>query len=70
MGPYDNRTPDDFRAALDELGLSQREFAAIIDTDYTAVNRWALGKAKIQGAAWAYLDLKLGVKRLAEQGRK
>ena len=50
--------------------MSQREFAEIIDTDYTAVNRWALGKAKVPGAAWAYLDLRIELKHLSEHGKR
>ena len=52
-----HRTNRDFKTALAKLGISQREFAHLIETDYSAVNRWALGKAKASGAAWALLDL-------------
>jgi len=51
------RTIRDFRSALARTGIAQREFAALIQTDYSAVNRWALAKVGAQGAAWALLDL-------------
>jgi DNA-binding transcriptional regulator YiaG len=59
-------TSDEFRAVLKTLGISQRRFASDIDTDYTAVNRWATGKASIPGAAAAYLRLRLRVHDLVE----
>ena len=46
-----------FRGKLAKLGLSQREFAGMIETDYSAVNRWAVGKAKVPGPVQALLDL-------------
>jgi DNA-binding transcriptional regulator YiaG len=70
MAREEHRTNEDFRQALRELDVSQREFAEKwINTDYTAVNRWALGKAKVPGVAWAYIDLRLELKRLNEKGR-
>ena len=58
----------EFRKALKELGISQQQFARDIDTDPTAVNRWATGKAKMSGAAAAYLRLRLKHKRFCEEG--
>jgi DNA-binding transcriptional regulator YiaG len=51
------RTSADFRKTLVRIGVSQREFAGMIDTDYSAVNRWALNKAKVPGAVNTLLDL-------------
>jgi DNA-binding transcriptional regulator YiaG len=50
---------EEFRDALKELGISQRQFAAEVDTDVTAVNRWAMGTRKVPGPAAAYLRLVL-----------
>jgi DNA-binding transcriptional regulator YiaG len=57
---------DEFRALLKELGISQRQFARDIDdTDVTIVNRWATGKARIPGAASAYLRLRVKLHRIS-----
>ncbi len=58
---------NEFRAALKELGISQQQFARDIDTDPTAVNRWANGKSKVSGAAAAYLRLRLKVQTLISE---
>jgi DNA-binding transcriptional regulator YiaG len=49
----------EFRAALDELGVSQRRFARQINMDITSVSRWATNKAEIPGIAAAYIRLLL-----------
>jgi DNA-binding transcriptional regulator YiaG len=49
----------EFQAALDELGISQRDFARETGTHYTAVNRWAKGRVPIPGIAAAYVRLRL-----------
>jgi transcriptional regulator with XRE-family HTH domain len=46
-----------FRETLKRHGISQREFAAMIRTDYSAVNRWANGKAAVPGAVEVLLML-------------
>jgi DNA-binding transcriptional regulator YiaG len=51
------QTNTDFRAALKRFSLSQRQFAILTDTDISAVNRWALGKARVPGVAWALIKL-------------
>lgn len=40
-------TTDQFRLALASLGISQAEFAVIIDRTPTMVSRWAQGNAPI-----------------------
>jgi DNA-binding transcriptional regulator YiaG len=52
-------TPSQFKDALRELGISQRQFAREIEVDVTTVNRWANGKAEITGPAKAYLNLRV-----------
>jgi len=52
---------NEFREALKTLGISQRQFAADIRTDITAVNRWAKGRVPVPGAAEAYLRLRVSV---------
>ena len=54
---------DELRAALKELGMSQRQLATEIDTDVTAVNRWAQGSRKVSGPAVAYIRLLLSIHR-------
>ena len=54
----------EFRAALDEIGVSQHKFARQIDMDVTSVNRWANDKAEIPGVAAAYIRLRLAIHRL------
>jgi DNA-binding transcriptional regulator YiaG len=53
----------EFRAALDELGVSQRRFARQINMDITSVSRWATDKAEIPGIAAAYVRLRLAIHR-------
>lgn len=36
-------TPNDFTAALDDLGLSQKAFARLTGMHTTTVSRWATG---------------------------
>jgi transcriptional regulator with XRE-family HTH domain len=40
-------TPEDFRAALKSLGLSQLELAERLGVDPSTVNRWATGRAAL-----------------------
>jgi DNA-binding transcriptional regulator YiaG len=61
---------DEFRAALEELGISQRKFANEVNTDVTAVNRWAMGSRKVPGPAAAYLRLVLANHRARETARE
>lgn len=58
----------EFRAALDELGLSQHQFARQIKMDVTSVNRWANDKADIPGIAAAYVRLRLAIHRETSGG--
>jgi len=58
-----NMNADEFRAALRTLGITQRQLAAVIRTDVTAVNRWATGRVSMPGAVEAYLRLRLRVER-------
>jgi DNA-binding transcriptional regulator YiaG len=53
----------EFRAALDELGISQHQFAKEISMDVTSVNRWANDKAEIPGIAAVYVRLILSIHR-------
>lgn len=52
-----------FRDALDELGVSQRRFARMINMDITTVHRWSLGKASIPGIAETCVCLLLTLHR-------
>jgi putative transcriptional regulator len=47
----------DAREARHKLGLSQREFAAIIGTGVGTVRKWELGTRRPSGAARALIDV-------------
>ncbi|MEE3626260.1 hypothetical protein UCD39_20130 [Nitrospirillum sp. BR 11752] len=48
---------DDLRSLLGEVGLSQVDFAHLIDVTPRAVNLWATGQREIPGPAASYLRL-------------
>jgi DNA-binding transcriptional regulator YiaG len=50
--------PEEFRAALRRMKLTQKRFSDEIDTTYAAVNRWATGRVPMPGMAVAYLLLR------------
>ncbi len=50
-------TANQFRAALDRLGLSQLEAARILDANGRTVRRWALGERSIPTGAAILLRL-------------
>jgi DNA-binding transcriptional regulator YiaG len=57
----------EFRRALEELGISQHQFARDIEMDVTTVNRWANDKAEIPGIAVAYVRLRLRAKQFCKE---
>lgn len=63
-------TSEELRAALKELGISQRQLAREINMDPSSVNRWAMETAEIPGAAVAYIRLKLDIKRAMDRTGK
>lgn len=58
-------TAAEIRAALDDLGWSQAQFATKIGVDANTVSKWMTGKAKPAGPAIAYLRLAVRIKELA-----
>jgi transcriptional regulator with XRE-family HTH domain len=40
-------TAEQLREALKACGMTQRDFAAMLDLDATTVNRWMCGKAPV-----------------------
>lgn len=50
-------TTDEFRAALERLGLSQIAAASVLLVDPRTVRRWAAGERDIPGPAVALLRL-------------
>jgi DNA-binding transcriptional regulator YiaG len=50
-------TPDEFRATLAGLGLTQSGFARVALVDARTVRRWALGEREIPGPVVALLRL-------------
>lgn len=49
--------PATFLASLKELGLSQTEFARLIEVDVTTVNRWAKGKVPVPKLVHLLLEM-------------
>ena len=49
-------TPDLLRQELDRLGITQRAFAAMIDTNYRTVRRWCSGDMVIPKAVMLLLE--------------
>ncbi|MBI1620349.1 helix-turn-helix domain-containing protein [Aquamicrobium zhengzhouense] len=60
-------TPDQFKARLDYLHVSQSGFAKLVYVHRNTVSKWATGQAKIPGPVIAYLDLADGVMALTKQ---
>ena len=58
-------TSAELRAALAELGISQRQLARDIGHSHMAVSRWALDKTPVPRLAAAYVDLRLQIARRA-----
>ncbi|SAK98372.1 hypothetical protein AWB75_07192 [Caballeronia catudaia] len=58
-------TPDDFHAALAELGWKQSDFCRMTDTTKNTPSRWATGATPIPGWVPHYLDMALKIRRLA-----
>jgi len=52
-------TPDELRAALKTLGLTQEAFARTIKSSTRAVEHWLAGERKIPGPAVVAVDLLL-----------
>jgi len=50
-------TPDQFRAALAGLGMTQSGFARVALVDARTVRRWALGEREVPGPVVALLKL-------------
>jgi DNA-binding transcriptional regulator YiaG len=50
-------TADEFRAALDGLGLSQVAAAQALEVDARTVRRWALGEREVPGPVRVALRL-------------
>jgi transcriptional regulator with XRE-family HTH domain len=48
---------EEFKRRLSRLGLSQVEFAKLVDVTPRAVNTWAIGDRSVPGPAAAYLNL-------------
>lgn len=59
-------TPDQFRATLKSLGLSQRALSERFHQPASTVNRWAVGAAPVPGYAAEYLRV-LALLRATEQ---
>jgi len=56
----------DLRTQLDHLGWSPSDFVRRIGAHRNTVSRWLNGKAQINGAAKAYIELAVRVRSLLE----
>ena len=50
-------TPEDIRALRTELGITQQQFASLLDVSFVSVNRWENGHAEPMGGNRATLSL-------------
>lgn len=63
--------PDEYRAALDRLGISQRSFCLeVIGVDDSAGRKWLAGINPMPGSVAAFLRLAVALKLDAAQLRK
>ncbi len=53
----DPLTPDEYRRLLAEVGYSQERFAVLVGANKRTGQKWALGEARIPGAAALILRL-------------
>lgn len=58
-------TPDEFDAALKELGWKQSDFCRIADVDKNTPSRWMNGLTPIPGWAVKFLEMAGEIKRMA-----
>ena len=58
-------TPDEFQAALDQLGWKQSDFCRMTDTSKNTPSRWVKGHTAMPGWVPHYLDMALNIRRLA-----
>jgi hypothetical protein len=58
-------TPEEFTAALAQLGWKQTDFARMTDTDKNTPNRWVKGHVSIPGWVPHYLEMALRIRQLA-----
>lgn len=56
-----------FKAALDRLGLSLSDFATLMDVSNKTVSQWANNHAPVRRSVVLYLELRLSNLRIAEQ---
>lgn len=49
-------TPAEFKAALDEVAVTQRWFAQYARVSFSVVNRWATGKIPVAGYAESLIE--------------
>lgn len=59
-------TPEEFDAALKELGWKQSDFCRMADVDKNTPYRWMKGATPIPGWAASYLAMALEIKRLSK----
>ena len=63
-------TPDEYREALDSLGLSQVGAAKLLGVDERTSRRWAIGERGIPPPAQRFLRYLIVTKRTGEQAMR
>ena len=59
---------DKLRASLEDLGLSQREAARVLEVQEGIFRGWCMGKAKVPNVVWLALEA-LTLRRANEDSR-
>ena len=63
-------TADEYRTAIETLGLSQIEAARLLDVDARTSRRWASGEREVPLPAVRFLQYLIATKKTGEQAMR
>jgi DNA-binding transcriptional regulator YiaG len=63
-------TPDDYRTAIEKLGLSQVAAAKLLGVDERTSRRWASGERDVPAPAVRFLQYLIATKKTGDQAMK
>jgi DNA-binding transcriptional regulator YiaG len=63
-------TPDEYRAAIDKLGLSQVAAARLLGVDARTSRRWANGERDVPSPAVRFLQYLIATRKTGEQAMR
>jgi DNA-binding transcriptional regulator YiaG len=63
-------TPDDYRDAIEKLGLSQVAAAKLLGVDERTSRRWANGERDVPAPAVRFLQYLIATKKTGDQAMK